>query len=146
MKKYLLLLFIGVALFACEEEEEPASIVGSWRGDEAVVEVKYGLIPLYEDNRQVFDVTLVFNEDGTVVLTDNTDGTSSSGTYTLTGDNLTTDVDFQLYDLAGPVTFNVKRLTDQRLELELDREQEANVQGYGDITVDIIGHLYFDRN
>lgn len=146
MKKYLLLPLFAFVMVSCDEDEERASIVGSWTGDEALVEVKYGAIPLYEDNREVFKVTLTFNEDGKVTLKDDTDGTTTTGTYTLSGDELTTDVNFELYDLSGPLTFKVNRLTEQRLELQLDEQREANIQGYGDITIDIIGHLHFDRN
>ncbi len=146
MKKYLLLPLFVFVMLSCDEDEERASIVGSWSGDEAFVEVKYGVVPLYTDDRQVFKATLTFNEDGTVTLRDDTDGTTTTGTYTLSDDDLTTDVDFELYDLSGPLTFKVNRLTEQRLELQLDEQREANIQGYGDITIDIIGHLHFDRN
>ena len=146
MKKYLYLPLFALGMLSCTEDEEQASIVGSWSGDEAFVEAKYGAIPLYEETRQDFNVTLTFSEDGTVSLRDESDGVTTTGTYTLTGDELTTDVDFDLYDLSGPLTFKVTKLTDQRLELELDDEREVNVPDFGEITVDIIGHLQFDRD
>jgi hypothetical protein len=146
MRKYLLMPLFLFVMLSCDDDEERASIVGSWTGDEAFVEVKYGLIPLYEDDRQDFDVTLTFNEDGTVVLKNNSDGTTTSGIYTLSGNELTTDVGFDLYDLSGPITFKVDRLTDKRLELSLDQKREVNVPDYGNITVEIIGHLHFDRS
>ena len=142
MKKYLLFALAAIGMLACDDDEERASIVGSWSGDEAFVEVKYGAVPLYEDDRQVFNVTLTFNEDGTVSLTDNIAGTTTTGTYTLSDDELTTDVDFDLYELSGPLTFKVNRLTEKRLELSLDEQRDINTQD-GDITVDIIGHLLF---
>lgn len=146
MKKYLYLPLFALGILSCSDDEEQASIVGSWSGDEAFVEVKYGAIPLYEETREDFDVTLTFSEDGTVSLRDESDGVTTTGTYTLSGDELTTDVDFDLYDLSGPMTFKVSRLTDQRLELQLDEEREVDIPDYGEIKVDIIGHLQFDRD
>lgn len=146
MKKLLVFSFLAISVLACDDDDERASIIGSWNGDQAFVVVKYRDLPFYKDDRQEFNVTITFNEDGTVVLVDKDDGTTSTGNYTLTGDDLTVDIDFKLFELTGPIEFDVDRLTNQRLELSLDEDLPYNHPEWGTIVVDVEGHLHFDRN
>ena len=70
---------------------------------------------IYDETDETFDVTLEFKEDGTVDFT--RDGTVTSGTYTVAGDKLTTNVDLQIYQTEGETVFDIVELNDSKLRL-----------------------------
>jgi hypothetical protein len=139
---FLLFLFC----FSCKDDEtEPtASIVGKWKGDRSEIHVTYGLIPVYEETDDDFNVTLEFKEDGTVSFLK--DGNETTGTWDINGTKLTTNVDFQIDEIdLSTVTFDVIKLSQERLELHLEKDQDVDVPDYGMITATVKADLEFDR-
>ena len=149
MKKsylYLLAIVLGLA-FSCKDDEEkdvkPDPIIGKWKGDRSEIKANYGPINVYDETDDDFDVTLEFKTDGTVDFT--RDGTVTSGTYTVNGDKLSTNVDLQLYQTDGETVFDIVELNDSDLKLEMNEDREVNVPDVGLIEVTINANLEFDR-
>ena len=141
-----LALILTVFLISCKDEEPEitSSIVGKWKGDRSEIKVSYGIVTLHEEEDDVFDVVLEFKEDGTVLFT--RDGTTTSGTYQLNGDQLTTDVDFQFQEVdIESLTFDVLELTATKLRLDLEQDQEVEVPDVGLVNTTINGDFAFDR-
>lgn len=143
MKSHLILFFLFIVLLSCKDDDEKFSIIGTWDGDRSEVEVMYGFIPVFEETDEEFDVTLEFREDGSVALT--RDGDTTEGTYTLSGKKLTTDVDLQIYETSGTVTFDVIELSAKKLRLRLSEKRQANLPDYGNVELTINANLDFDR-
>lgn len=146
--KYFALTFLTFLLagffFGCnDEDDEKISIVGNWQGDRLEVKAAYQIVTLYEDTDEDFSATLSFTEDGKVVYT--RDNVESEGTYTLNGKELTTDAEFNIYDLSGPVTFDVVELSETRLRLKLDETRPVTVPDFGEVPVTVTATLEFDR-
>lgn len=148
MKKshlYLFAIVLSLA-FACKDDEEKEitePIVGKWKGDQSEIKANYGPVPVYDETDDTFDVTLEFKKDGSVDFT--RDGTVTTGTYTVTGDKLTTNVDLQIYQTDGETVFDIVELTDSKLRLELNEDREVNVPDVGLIEVNLNAKLAFDR-
>ena len=139
-------LFVSGLLISCKDDEPEitSSIVGQWKGDRSEVKVSYGIVTLHEEEDDVFDVTLEFREDGTVLFT--RDGTTTTGTYQLNGDQLTTNVDFQFQEVdVESLTFDVTELTATKLRLDLEQDQQVEVPDVGLVNTTIKGNFDFDR-
>jgi hypothetical protein len=139
---FLLVLFC----FSCKDDEtEPtASIVGKWKGDRSEIHLTYDVIPIHEETDEDFNVTLEFKEDGSVSFLK--DGNETAGTWDINGTKLTTNVDFQIDEVdLSSVTFDIVKLSETRLELHLEKDQEVDVPNYGMITATVKADLEFDR-
>ena len=139
-------LFAVSLLVSCKDEdpEITSSIIGKWKGDRSEITVSYGFITLHEEEDDVFDVTLEFKEDGKVLFT--RDGTTTSGTYQLNGDQLTTNVDFQFDEVElETLNFDILELTPVKLRLDLEQDQEVEVPDVGLVNTTIKGDFAFDR-
>lgn len=141
------MLFLGsFILSACKDDDEKidASIVGTWRGDRSEVNVKYGIIPIFDEEDDNFDVTLEFDKNGTVSYKDE-NGQVTTGTYEVSDDKLTTDVEFQNDFELNSATFTIVELTSNKLRLDLEEKRDITVPDYGSIEADIMVNLSFDR-
>lgn len=139
---------MSLALFfiACSDEDKPtdASIIGKWKGDRMDIKLSYGIVPLHDESDEDFDAVIEFKEDGIVNYTD--DGTTTTGTYSLDGTKLTTNVDFQIEEVdLSEVTFDVVELSETKLRLYVEREQEVQVPDLGLVDTDVEADLTFDR-
>lgn len=106
---------ILLLLMACQEDAEiSSSIEGGWKGTLAEVQLKpFGLpIPISKDV-PTFDAELEFRSDRTIILRD--DSQSIEGTYQLTGDKLTIDLDYSIENLKLSGTYDVETLTETSL-------------------------------
>jgi hypothetical protein len=137
---------MSLLAFSCDEDEKDtsASIVGKWQGDRSELKASYGIVPIHEDTDENFDATIEFKADGTVTYSD--DGDTASGTYTQSGDVLSTTVDLELegVDLTD-VEFRIIELAQTRLHLRLEREQQVPVPDVGLVNADIEADFEFDR-
>jgi hypothetical protein len=138
---------LSIALCVSCKDDEPEitnTIVGTWKGDRSEIKVTYGIVTLHEEVDEEFDATLEFKEDGTVTFTH--DGTTTAGTYELNGDNLTTDVDFQFGDITvESLSFDVLELTETKLRLDFEQDEEVEVPDVGMVNTTIKGKFAFDR-
>ncbi len=136
-----------LVVFACKDDDEPVvanRIIGQWQGDRAEAKVTYSVVTLHERVEEAFDALLEFREDGTVSVTRGT--TTTDGTYDLNGNTLTTNVDFQYEGVdIQSMTFTVGELTETRLVLDLDQDQEVDVPDFGMVKTTIKGKFEFDR-
>jgi hypothetical protein len=117
------LWILAILFTACKDEPEiTAAIVGKWAGQEADFKINpSGIIPAFTINEDEFHVNLEFKSDGTLVLTDNK-GVNQNGSYVLSGDKLTININykFEMIELSG--VYNVKTLTSTSLEAEIEKE------------------------
>jgi hypothetical protein len=127
-----------------DEAEVGATIVGTWQGDHMDAKVVYGVITLQEEEDDEFNATLQFNDDGSVSFT--RDGNTTNGTYQLNGTRLTTNVDLQVEGVDfSSVTFDVVELSQTKLRLHLEKDQEVQVPDVGMVNTTIKANLAFDR-
>lgn len=141
-----LVLCAAFLLVSCKDDDPVinSSITGKWKGDRSYITVSYGIVKLHEEEDDVFDVTLEFMEDGKVLFTRN--GTTTTGTYQLTDDKLTTNVDFQFDEVEiETLNFDVVELTPTKLKLDLEQDQEVQVPDVGMVNTTIKGDFAFDR-
>jgi uncharacterized protein (TIGR03066 family) len=148
------LMALGMIVISCavtlscskddEPDEEFAPIIGVWQGTS--IDYKFtpdGLGLGYEDTEEDFDGIVEFKEDGTVVYTD--DGNESTGTYTITGDKLTTTVEFTSSLPFSAGTFTIKRLTGSKLDLYFEDEGEFDVPDFGTVSGELEATAFFER-
>jgi hypothetical protein len=128
MKKSMLLitgLLICLIVFqSCDDDEKQASapIVGVWAGEKADFNLNPdGIIPSFTLSEDDFPVQLEFRNNGTLILTDNK-GTSTAGTYEMSGNNLNINIDyeFELIALAG--SYTIEELNSTSLKASTERE------------------------
>ena len=122
-------------LFSCEDDAEiTASIEGKWKGTLAEIRVKpLGLpIPISEDYAS-FDPEIEFMPAGTVVLWD--DSQPKEGTYELTGEKLTINIDYTIEDVDLSGTYTIETLTENSLVFYLERKGQTLVDPDGAPTI-----------
>lgn len=112
-----------LTLFACNDEGEVnSSIIGVWSGDRAEFKINPdGVIPAFTLNEDTIPVQVEFQGDGTVHLTDN-DGARTSGTYTLSGRDLTLGIDYEFELIGLDGTYDVEELTDSNLRIKITKD------------------------
>ncbi len=134
-----------LGISGCDEEEKLASIEGSWQGTRAEGEVLvFGVPTGFEEEDVTFDPTLEFKQGGTVTVT--TNGTPSSGTWSQSGDKLTTSIDFNtsFVDLSGDYT--IETLTETKLILYYEKDGTYEDPDTGiEIDGTLKATLYFDK-
>jgi hypothetical protein len=146
MKFVFYTLLLVTVCFACndDDDDEPEiSIAGDWTGDRLDLKATTGGLVIYEEIDDDFNGTLSLKQDGTLVYT--RDGVESAGTYTVANKKLTTDADFNLYNISGPVTFDIVTLTETELELKLNETRQVTVPDVGEVPVTVTAKLDFDR-
>ncbi len=112
-------LVIAVSFSGCNKDDEDpdfASIVGTWQG----TSIDYEFIPSgssigVEETDDDFDGVVEFEDDGSATYND--DGTESSGTYSINGSKLSTDVEFSSEFEISSQDFTIKKLTETQLTL-----------------------------
>lgn len=116
-------ILLVIALSACKEDAEiSAPIVGKWNGRQADFKINpSGIIPAFTLHEDELPVALEFKSDGKLVLTEN-NGTSKTGSYTQSGQQLTITIDytFELIEMSG--TYTITELTSTSLSAETERE------------------------
>jgi uncharacterized protein (TIGR03066 family) len=117
------LCVFAIIFTSCNDDAEiTASIVGKWAGTEANFKINpTGVIPAFSLNEQPLNVQLDFKSDGKLILTDNK-GVTQNGSYILSGNKLTINVDytFELIELTG--VYTIKELTTSTLSAEIERQ------------------------
>jgi hypothetical protein len=138
------LLFIALVSCSDDKEDTSASVVGEWQGDRSEVRASYQGIPVRQETDEDFDGQIEFTESGAFIYTD--DGNTTNGTYTRNGSTLTLNGSFTFEGIEfTDLSFTIDQLTETRLRLKLDRNQEIEDPTYGEITVTITGELDFNR-
>jgi hypothetical protein len=114
----------SILFSGCNEEAEniTAPILGKWTGTGAEFKINpAGIIPAFTLREEELPVVLEFRNDNKLVLTDKK-GLSTSGTYSLSGDQLTINIDytFEMIDIGG--VYTLQELTNTTLSAETTRE------------------------
>lgn len=145
IKTAAIFLLLLVFLSCREDEKELASIVGKWKGNLAELEVKpFGIpIPISQKDES-FATELEFTNEGTVILLN--ESPAVSGTYELTGDQLITDIDFNLEMIDPSDPYTVQKLTERTLIIYLEKNDTVQDPDTGkSISGDIKITLHFTR-
>jgi hypothetical protein len=134
-------------LFACKDEGEiTTSIAGKWQGDKADFNLNpSGPLPGYTITEDELPIQVEFKTDGSVTITD-TDGTTTSGTYTMTGRKLALQIDYNIEFIGLSGTYVVDELNETNLKAVIKKEDtfqdpDSGQEFEGEITVT----LYFDK-
>jgi uncharacterized protein (TIGR03066 family) len=147
MKAFALLAICSLAISSCGSDDDSdknfAPIVGVWQG----THIDYKFSPSgagigYSDSED-FDGVVEFKDDGTVIYKQG--GDESSGTYTVTGDKLTTTVEFTSTLPFSTSTFTIKKLTQSELRLYFEDSGEFDVPDFGTIEGDLEATVSFER-
>lgn len=105
-------LLVSVVLSCDDEAEISASIEGKWQGREIELRVKPLGLPLPIKDKAPFDKVIIFQEDATVIIIDDS---PVSGSYTLNGDKLDIEIDYSVEDFNLTGTYTLEKLTEQSL-------------------------------
>ena len=145
MKFVFYTLLLVTVCFSCnEDDDEPeVSIIGDWAGNRLDLKATTGGLTIYEETDEDFNGSISFKQDGTLVYS--RDGVESAGTYTVADKKLTTDADFNLYNISGPVTFDIVTLTQTDLLLKLNETRQVTIPDVGEMPVTVTATLDFDR-
>jgi hypothetical protein len=123
-RHFFFFALVLIALLSCNDDEGEVTgdLVGVWAGSDAEFRLDPdGLVPAFTLNEDTIPVQLDFKADGAVFLTDN-NGARVSGTYGLSGRNLTLDIDYtyEFVELAG--VYKVVELNGDRLTLQITKD------------------------
>jgi hypothetical protein len=132
---------------SCKDDADiTSSIHGKWQGTLAEVQVKpFGLpVPISRDVPS-FTTEMEFTADGTMIVWD--DGHPITGTYVLTGDELTADIAYNIEDVDLSGTYTIETLTETSLVFTLRKRNVviADPAGGPNITGQITITLHFQR-
>ena len=136
-----------LVIFSCREDGEITSqLTGAWAGNKADFKVNPdGIIPAFTITEDNFPVQLDFKSDGTVILTDD-DGTTTSGTYSLSGRDLTININYNIEMIGLDGTYHVEELTQSALRIRIEKEGEYTHPDTGqEFDGKVEATLYFDR-
>ena len=137
------LLFV----LACNDEDEiSAPIVGVWAGNTADFKVNPdGIIPAFSVTEDNFPVKLEFRNDGSLILTDDSQA-STTGTYEMSGRNLTINIDYEFEFIGLSGTYNVEELTNTKLRASIEKEGNYEHPDTGqNFDGSVEATLFFDR-
>jgi hypothetical protein len=139
------LLFLTL-LFSCREEEKNFSpITGKWRGTLAELRIKpLGIpIPVRRDDED-FSSLIEFGKDGTLTLTQGLE--TSTGTYTFSGNTITTDLQLIIEGVTIPGIYTVEDLTPTNLVFHVEKSGTFTDPSSGrSLSGDIKVTLHFQR-
>ena len=139
-------VFLLLLVLACNEDSEITSgIEGKWQGTLAEVQVKpFGLpLPISQDD-PTFEPRIDFNDNGVMVIWDGSD--PKEGTYTVSGNELITDIDYSIEDISLSGTYTIETLTATQLVIHLKRDDTiADPDGGPSISGEIKVTLHFNR-
>lgn len=110
-------------LSSCDDDDNDASIVGTWQGDKSEIKAFAGLpIAVYDKTDENFDEVVEFRSDGTIIIQAN--GTETHGTWNWAEENkkLTATIDFNNDFLDPTETYTIRELSAERLTLYLEKE------------------------
>ena len=145
-EKFLSAVLLLAVAVGCDDEEKLASIEGSWQGTKAEGTVLiFGVPSGFEQEDDAFNPVLEFKQGGVVTLTTQ-GGTPSQGTWSQSGEKLTTSLTFDtdFIDLSG--TYTIQTLTEKKLVLYYEKD---GVYEDPDTGIEIDGTLkatlYFDK-
>jgi hypothetical protein len=130
---------------ACnDDDEKPASILGTWRGDKIEATAKVEGIPTpINNNDDDFAGQAEFKSDGTVIFRE--DGEVTEGTWAQNGDKLILSVD-ELEDDDMTGTYIIKELNKSRLKIYIEKETIIHDDDSGmDFVAEVKATLYFNR-
>ena len=140
-------IFFVLLVSGCHEDTIITSTIeGKWKGTGAELRIKpFGLpVPISKDYPSP-DIEMEFKPDGTAVVLQ--DGQVKEGTYSLDGDRLNIQIDFNIegYDLSGDYT--IQTLTERSLVLYLERKDVTLADPDGGPTVkgQVKITLHFER-
>jgi hypothetical protein len=146
MKFVFYTLLLVTVCFSCNDDDDDKpeiSIIDDWAGDRLDMNAATGGLAIYQETDEDFNGALSFKQDGTLVYSRN--GVESIGTYTVADKKLTTDVDFNLYNVTGPVTFDIVTLSETELQLKLNETRQVTIPDVGQVPVTVAATLDFDR-
>lgn len=139
-------IFLLLLVLACNEDSEITSgIGGKWQGTLAEIQVKpFGLpLPISQDDPS-FATRIDFNDNGVMVVWDGSD--PKEGTYSVAGNELTTDIDYTIEDISLSGTYTIETLTATQLVIHLERDETiADPDGGPSISGEIKVTLHFNR-
>jgi len=140
------ILFL-LLVYGCQKETVITSTIkGRWKGTGAELRVKpFGLpLPISKDYDSS-DLEMEFKPDGTAVVRQN--GKTTEGSYSLNGDRLNIQIDFNIegYDLSGDYT--IQTLTEDSLVLYMEKKDVtlADPDGGPTVTGEVKITLHFER-
>jgi hypothetical protein len=145
--KVLIAAFLMLVVFSCREDGEVTSqLTGIWAGNKADFKVNPdGIIPAFTITEDNFPVQLDFKSDGTLVLTDD-DGTTTSGTYVLSGRDLTIVINYNIEMIGLDGTYHVEELTQNNLRIRITKDGEYTHPDTGQqFDGEVEATLYFDK-
>ncbi|HTF21936.1 MAG TPA: lipocalin family protein [Chryseolinea sp.] len=131
---------------ACnDDDEKPASLLGSWQGDKVEASVRVDGFPEpFVDNDENFAGQAEFKSNGTVIFKD--DGDITEGTWAQNGNTLILSVDglSEEDDISG--SYTIKELNSSRLKIYIEKEamfydDESGIEFIGELKAT----LYFNR-
>lgn len=127
-----------------DDDEKPASILGSWRGDKIEATAKIDGIPApIDQNDEDFSGQAEFKSDGTVIFRE--DGDITEGTWAQNGNKLILSVDeLGEDDMTG--TYIIQELNNSRLKIYIEKETLIYDEDSGmEFLAEIKATLYFNR-
>jgi hypothetical protein len=133
-------------VLSCRDDEPNfAPITGKWRGTLAELEVKPLGIPIPITHKdENFAPEIEFTSDGTVTFLN--DSPTVQGTYRVNGDQLTTDLDFNLEMIEPTDPYKIRELTKTTLIIYLEKTGTIQDPETGnEISGDIKVTLHFAR-
>lgn len=116
-------LFSLLLIVSCDDNDEAsAPIAGVWNGNKADFRLNpNGIIPAFTITEDDFSMRLEFKSDGTLLLTDNSNQTTT-GTYVVNGRDLTINISYEFEFIGMEGTYNVEELTTSRLRVSIEKE------------------------
>ena len=139
-------LVMVVGFVGCNKDDDKdfASIIGTWQG----TSIDYEFIPSgssvgVNETDSDFDGIVQFDEDGTATYSD--DGSESSGTYTINGSKLTTDVEFSSTFEITSQDFTIKKLTETQLTLYIKEQGNFEIPDVGTFDGTLKATIHFTR-
>ncbi len=120
----ILLLLVAFVAMHCQDDEQTitADVTGQWKGKTATFKVNpEGIIPAFTLNEIALPITLDFQQDGKLNLTDSKDSVHV-GTYSRTDNriNMSIPFKFEMIELSGE--YEIEELTDTTLVVSTSRQ------------------------
>lgn len=132
---------------SCDDDDEAtAPIAGVWAGNKAEYRLNpNGIIPPFTITEDDLRLRLEFKNDGTLLLADEGNQTAT-GTYGLSGRDLTINISYQFEFIDMDGTYHVEELTTPRLRVSIEKEGTYVHPDTGEqFNGTVKATLYFDR-